>query len=52
VRRKLEQQQGLLDEPTDLEESDFLESIARTIFRKGGGLLGELLNPAETGLDE
>jgi len=52
VRRKLEQQQGLLDEPAELEESDFLESIARTIFRKGGGLLGELLNPAETGLDE
>jgi len=50
--RKLEYQQGLLDEPTDLDESDFLESIARTIFRKGGGLLGELLNPAETGLDE
>ena len=52
MRRKLEQQQGLLDEPAELEESDFLESIARTIFRKGGGLLGELLNPAETGLDE
>jgi len=52
MRKKLEQQQGLLDEPTDLDESDFLESIARTIFRKGGGLLGELLNPAETGLDE
>jgi len=52
VRRKLEQQQGLLDEPAELEESDFLESIARTIFRKGGGLLGELLNPKETGLDE
>ena len=50
--RKLEYQQGLLDEPAELEESDFLESIARTIFRKGGGLLGELLNPAETGLDE
>ena len=52
MRRKLEQQQGLLDEPTELDESDFLESIARTIFRKGGGLLGELLNPTETGLDE
>ena len=50
--RKLEYQQGLLDEPAELEESDFLESIARAIFRKGGGLLGELLNPAETGLDE
>lgn len=52
MRRKLEQQQGLLDEPAEMSESDFLESIARMIFRKGGGLLGELLNPPETGLDE
>ena len=50
--RKLEYQQGLLDEPAELDESDFLESIARTIFRKGGGLLGELLNPKETGSDQ
>ena len=50
--KKLEYQQGLLDEPTDLDESDFLESIARTIFRKGGGLLGALLNPKETGSDQ
>ena len=52
MRKKLEQQQGLLDTPAEATESDFLESIARTIFRKGGGLLGELVNPTETGLDE
>ena len=52
MRKKLEQQQGLLDTPAEATESDFLESIARAIFRKGGGLLGELVNPTETGLDE
>lgn len=50
--KKLEAYQGLLDEPAEMEESDFLEAVAGKIFRKGRGLLDLVLNPKETGLDE
>lgn len=52
MKNRLDYLEGLLDEPKDPNGSDLLESAARMIFRKGGGLLSDLLTANETGLDE
>lgn len=45
--KKLEAQQGLLaDEPEGMDIGGLLETVVRGV-KRGGGLLGELVNPAE-----